>query len=76
MWASANGRPCPRCGGTIYSYSPVAGNRKKWRADCYGCGLKHYFKYPNVARNKYGGYDCTAAEVSAAHRAVEDSEVH
>lgn len=76
MWQTDNGRPCPHCGGTCYSYSPVAGYSQKWRADCYGCGQKHYFKHPNVARNKYGGYDCTATEVSAAHWAVSEIEVH
>lgn len=76
MWSTDKGRPCPHCEGTFYSYSPVGGNSQKWRADCYGCGQKHYFKYPNVVRNKHGGYDCTAAEVSAAHRSVKEIEMY
>lgn len=62
-----NGKPCPRCGATLYYYIEVS-SRNKWRADCIRCGLKHYFRYTPSKRDKWGIADYSPEEIAQAHR--------
>lgn len=68
IYSTNQGKSCPRCSSTVFSYSQVAFKKDIWRADCFRCGLKHYFRHLPSKVDRWGGADCPREEVAQAHR--------